>query len=211
MWPNKKYPIFGCLTLRFVWSIKTFNPYLPASVIACEECVWWMASFRCVHIEMQRRVLCVGECSARTRTPAHCGGWWCWRRPPVDPQSSSSALGPAMLPLAAALLFAAVAVSQTTVPQTSVTQTPGPDLGACPPDKLTAYRVVLHTFWTREMFPKHYPEWRPPAQWSKLIGESEYLLTRKALRILRIRWTNHTKTISLYFNKRNFYPVPEFE
>lgn len=135
-----------------------------------------MASFRRDHIEMQkqmqRRGVCVGDCVTRKRTPAHCGGWC---RPPVDPQSSSSVLGSAMLPLAAALLFAAVAVSQTTVQQTSVTQTPGPpvpDPRACPPDKLTTYRVVLHTFWTREMFPKHYPEWRPPAQWSKLIGES---------------------------------------
>lgn len=129
------------------------------------------------YIEMQKQMqrVSVGECEARTRTPAHGGGWW---RPPVDPQSSSSVLGSAMLPLAAALLFAAVAVSQTTVPQTSVTPTaagpPVPDPQACPQDKLTSYRVVLHTFWTREMFPKHYPEWRPPAQWSKLIGESEY-------------------------------------
>ena len=41
----------------------------------------------------------------------------------------------------------------------------------CQPDKLTVYKVVLQTFWTRDQFPKHYPDWRPPAQWSKLIGE----------------------------------------
>lgn len=32
--------------------------------------------------------------------------------------------------------------------------------------------MVLHTYWTREKFPKHYPEWRPPAQWSKIYGVS---------------------------------------
>lgn len=42
----------------------------------------------------------------------------------------------------------------------------------CSPDKLTVYRVYLHTMWSREAFPKQYPEWRPPAQWSKLIGRS---------------------------------------
>lgn len=42
----------------------------------------------------------------------------------------------------------------------------------CQPDKLTVYKVVLHTFWARDIFPKHYPDWRPPAQWSKVFGRS---------------------------------------
>lgn len=42
----------------------------------------------------------------------------------------------------------------------------------CQPDKLTVYKVVLHTFWSRDRFPKHYPDWRPPAQWTKVFGES---------------------------------------
>lgn len=42
---------------------------------------------------------------------------------------------------------------------------------ACNPDKMTVYRMVLHTYWTREKFPKHYPDWRPPAQWSKVYGK----------------------------------------
>lgn len=41
----------------------------------------------------------------------------------------------------------------------------------CQPDKLTVYKVVLHTFWSRDVFPKHYPDWRPPAQWSKVFGK----------------------------------------
>lgn len=46
----------------------------------------------------------------------------------------------------------------------------------CQPDKLTVYKMVLHTFWSREAFPKHYPDWRPPAQWSKVFGEFMFCL-----------------------------------
>lgn len=45
------------------------------------------------------------------------------------------------------------------------------DTDACNPDKMTVYKMVLHTYWTREKFPKHYPDWRPPAQWSKVYGK----------------------------------------
>ncbi|CAA9994585.1 unnamed protein product, partial [Nesidiocoris tenuis] len=41
--------------------------------------------------------------------------------------------------------------------------------GACQSDKLASYTVVMHTFWTRDKFPKHYPDWRPTAQFSKII------------------------------------------
>ena len=40
----------------------------------------------------------------------------------------------------------------------------------CQPDRLTVYRVTLNTVWSPRNFPKHYPQWRPPAQWSKLVG-----------------------------------------
>lgn len=43
---------------------------------------------------------------------------------------------------------------------------------SCSPDKLARYRVAVRTFWTRDRFPKHFPEWRPQAQWSKVVGES---------------------------------------
>ncbi|KAJ9576546.1 hypothetical protein L9F63_025558, partial [Diploptera punctata] len=39
----------------------------------------------------------------------------------------------------------------------------------CEANKLTVYKVILQTFWTRDQFPKHYPDWRPPAQWSRII------------------------------------------
>ncbi|XP_042211697.1 uncharacterized protein LOC121859092 isoform X2 [Homarus americanus] len=51
----------------------------------------------------------------------------------------------------------------------------------CPPEELTVYRVTMETHWSPRDFPKHYPEWRPPAQWSKLIGMSHdrsYVLFR---------------------------------
>lgn len=40
----------------------------------------------------------------------------------------------------------------------------------CDPDRLAVYRIVLDTHWSRSLFPKQYPEVRPPAQWSKLVG-----------------------------------------
>lgn len=38
-------------------------------------------------------------------------------------------------------------------------------------DKLALYKVTLRTYWSRARFPRHYPEWKPPAQFGKLIGE----------------------------------------
>lgn len=37
---------------------------------------------------------------------------------------------------------------------------------------LVIYKLILHTYWTRELFPKHYPEWQPQAQWSKTFGKN---------------------------------------
>ena len=46
----------------------------------------------------------------------------------------------------------------------------------CDPDKLAVYKLTFETYWDRKTFPRQYPEWRPPAQWSKLVGEYFYLL-----------------------------------
>ncbi|GFU57476.1 spondin-2 [Trichonephila clavipes] len=43
----------------------------------------------------------------------------------------------------------------------------------CPTDILVMYRMVLHTEWSEEKFPKQYPEWRPPAQWSVVVVQKE--------------------------------------
>ncbi|CAL8077806.1 unnamed protein product [Orchesella dallaii] len=51
----------------------------------------------------------------------------------------------------------------------------------CSPDRLVVYHVIMKTHWSRELFPKQYPEFRPPAQWSKLVGRthnSSYSLYR---------------------------------
>ena len=41
---------------------------------------------------------------------------------------------------------------------------------SCPRDILAVYKIRLETFWSEERFPKQYPQWRPPAQWSKTVG-----------------------------------------
>ena len=43
---------------------------------------------------------------------------------------------------------------------------------SCPEDILAVYKIRLETFWSEERFPKQYPQWRPPAQWSKTVGGS---------------------------------------
>jgi len=41
----------------------------------------------------------------------------------------------------------------------------------CQPGELAVYRLEFTTHWSRELFPKQYPETRPPAQWSKIVGK----------------------------------------
>ncbi|XP_013791332.1 spondin-2-like [Limulus polyphemus] len=40
----------------------------------------------------------------------------------------------------------------------------------CPQGELAIYKVTMETDWSLEKFPKHYPSWRPRAQWSKVLG-----------------------------------------
>lgn len=42
--------------------------------------------------------------------------------------------------------------------------------GDCSSDSLAVYKVTLEGHWSREIFPKHFPEVRPPAQFSKSFG-----------------------------------------
>lgn len=44
--------------------------------------------------------------------------------------------------------------------------------GDCSSDSLAVYKVTLEGHWSREFFPKHYPEVRPPAHFSKTFGVS---------------------------------------
>lgn len=66
------------------------------------------------------------------------------------------------LPLALLLAVGALCVGARTVYPS----------GGCDSQKMTVYKVLVETAWDREVFPKQYPEWRPPAQWSKVVGRS---------------------------------------
>ena len=87
------------------------------------------------------------------------------------------------LVLLSALLFASCALAK---PRTGKRSSSHPSsmtgkepLVACDPDKLMVYKVTLATHWTRALFPKQYPEWRPPAQWSKVIGKPSLIAGRR--------------------------------
>ncbi|EZA62196.1 Spondin-2 [Ooceraea biroi] len=41
--------------------------------------------------------------------------------------------------------------------------------------KLALYKVSLRTYWSRARFPRHYPEWKPPAQFGKLFGKASHI------------------------------------
>jgi len=43
---------------------------------------------------------------------------------------------------------------------------------SCSSDRLVVYQLRLDTGWGEETFPKQYPQWRPPAQWSRTVGYS---------------------------------------
>lgn len=73
----------------------------------------------------------------------------------------------------------------------------------CQPDKLTVYKVVLHTFWSRETFPKHYPDWRPPAQWSKVFGKLNLKNNIKSITIFKISCFNSFINILNYLKINN--------
>lgn len=44
--------------------------------------------------------------------------------------------------------------------------------GDCSADSLAVYKVTLEGHWSRELFPKHFPEVRPPAHFSRSFGVS---------------------------------------
>lgn len=69
-----------------------------------------------------------------------------------------------------------MATSSMPLPSLEATQ-PAP-VSDCTLDRLAVYKVVLHTYWTRELFPKHYPDWRPTAQWTKTVGKLKKIKNR---------------------------------
>lgn len=45
------------------------------------------------------------------------------------------------------------------------------DIPMCTASESAQYRLTFHGKWTQAAFPKQYPVYRPPAQWSNLIGK----------------------------------------
>lgn len=43
---------------------------------------------------------------------------------------------------------------------------------SCDPGTAALYQVTLQTHWSPDKFPRQYPAWRPPAQWSPVFGFS---------------------------------------
>ena len=41
---------------------------------------------------------------------------------------------------------------------------------SCLPGHLAVYTLQVETFWTETLFPRQFPVWRPPAQWSRTVG-----------------------------------------
>ncbi|CAL1542034.1 unnamed protein product [Lymnaea stagnalis] len=42
----------------------------------------------------------------------------------------------------------------------------------CRPNSMVRYRLTLHALWSKTVFPKMFPTYRPHAQWSTLVGRS---------------------------------------
>ena len=42
----------------------------------------------------------------------------------------------------------------------------------CSTSSVAEYKLTFYGAWSKEKFPRMYPRYRPPAQWSKLVGES---------------------------------------
>lgn len=52
----------------------------------------------------------------------------------------------------------------------------------CKAEGLVRYNVTFHALWSKQDFPKQYPLFRPPAQWTKMIGRAHsqyFVLWRK--------------------------------
>lgn len=113
------------------------------------------SSGRSVERRLRRRVLTSQSLSARRLLKSFAVTQFC-----VSPTMTASVV------VCMCLVMFCVAASIVAAP---FRDTEGTE--PCSPDKLTVYKVVLHTFWSRDKFPKHYPDWRPPAQWSKVFGE----------------------------------------
>lgn len=56
-------------------------------------------------------------------------------------------------------------------------------------NKLVQYKILLKTYWSRERFPKQYPQWSPSAQFGRLIGKFIYIFFTTKLRKTKCKET----------------------
>lgn len=68
----------------------------------------------------------------------------------------------------------------------------------CDVARLVVYRMNLRTFWSEEKFPKSYPKFRPPAQWSTVFGE------HKSVKLLLVEETCFLCTVC-HLNLKRIY------
>lgn len=68
----------------------------------------------------------------------------------------------------------------------------------CMAPSAAKYRLTFTGQWTQTAFPKHYPLYRPPAQWSPIIGEWADLISKNRVVV----------TIILLKNFNICYTVP---
>lgn len=75
------------------------------------------------------------------------------------------------VPSASEALYRLVVMTLTLGP--CVRSTPVPTDGpTCAASETARYKLTFSGKWTQAAFPKQYPFYRPPAQWSTLIGKS---------------------------------------
>jgi hypothetical protein len=47
--------------------------------------------------------------------------------------------------------------------------------GKCKPKIMAEYELAFHGSWSEDLYPRMFPKYRPPAQWSKLIGKYYFM------------------------------------
>ena len=47
----------------------------------------------------------------------------------------------------------------------------------CGGEFMAKYNLTIETFWSRDVFTKQYPLFRPHAQWSKLVGKAHLFMS----------------------------------
>ena len=69
----------------------------------------------------------------------------------------------------------------------SINSMPVPtDIPMCTASETAQYSLTFTGKWTQAAFPKQYPVYRPPAQWSNLIGKCTKVKTLRTIYIFQV-------------------------